>query len=65
MGKRDVRYVARAEEGQGWRIRDRKARRWWGEPFVQYPEQLLAELNGEKRPAHLTDLIRRTERKRS
>lgn len=63
MGKQNVRYVAKAEAGQGWRIWDRKALKWWGEHYVQYPEQLLTELNGEKRPEQLTDLIRRTERK--
>jgi hypothetical protein len=65
MGKRDARYVARAEAGQGWRIWDRKARKWRGEPYAQYPEQLLTELNGEKRSEQLTDLIRRTERRRT
>ena len=65
MGKPNIRYVAKAEAGHGWRIWDRKARKWWGEPYARYPEQLLTELNGEKRPEQLTDLIRRTERKRT
>ena len=65
MGKRDVRYVAKADARKGWRIWDRKARKWWGEPYVQYPEQLLTKLNDEKRPHQLTELIRRTERKRT
>jgi len=63
MGKEKRRFVAKAESEQGWRIWDNKIRRWWGEHYSQYPEQLLAELNGEKRPEQLTELIRRTERK--
>lgn len=65
MGKRNLRYVAKAEAGKGWRIWDRKARKWWGEHYTQYPEPLLTELNGEKRPEQLTELIRRAERERT
>lgn len=63
MGKRSRRYVAVAEAGQGWRIWNRKARQWWGERYQRYPEELLAELNGERRPGQLTELIRQTPRK--
>jgi len=63
VGTPDIRYVAKAEAGQGWRIWDRKARRWWGQPYQHYPEQLPAELGGDKRPEQLTELIRRTPRK--
>ena len=64
MGKVDTRYVAKSEAGQGWRVWDRKAKRWWGEATPQYPEQLLAELNGEKRPERLVELTRQAGRKR-
>jgi hypothetical protein len=63
MGKEKRRFVGKSEPGKGWRIWDNKNRRWWGEHYSQYPEQLLAELNGEKRPERITELIRRTERK--
>jgi|SRR6185312_14768111 len=39
------RYVARGIQG-GYRIRDNKARRWWGELYELCPDELLAELNG-------------------
>ena len=64
MGKVKRRFVGKSEPGQGWRIWDNKIRRWWGEHYSQYPEYLLAELNGEKRPERLTELIRNTERRR-
>ena len=64
MGKEKRRFVGKSEAEQGWRIWDNKIRRWWGERYLQYPEQLLAELNGEKRPERLTELVRQTKRKR-
>jgi len=39
-------YVAKAEAGKGWRIWERKMKKWWGNYFKIYPEELLAELNG-------------------
>jgi hypothetical protein len=63
MGKVETRFVAKSEAGQGWRIWNRKSKRWWGQALAQYPEQLLAELNGEKRPERLVELTRQAERK--
>jgi hypothetical protein len=37
---------------------DRKLGRWWGQFFAAYPEALLAELNGPRRPDHITELSR-------
>ena len=65
MGKADRRFVAKAEAGKGWRIWDRTQKKWWGEPYQQYPGPLLTELNGPKRPEQLTQLIRQTPRKRA
>jgi len=62
MGKPSRRFVAKAEEGRGWRIWDRTAKKWWGEHYRHYPEALLAELNGEKRPDQLTQLALKTPR---
>lgn len=56
--------MARAEAGRGWRVWDRKLQRFWGERYRDFPERLLAELNGGKRPERLSELIRQTERKR-
>ena len=63
MGKRKVRFIAKAEAGEGWRIWDRTGQRWWGNAYQHYPEQLLAELNGDKRPEKLTALARATPKK--
>jgi len=47
-------YVARATADLGWRIWNTKTKRWWGEYYKRYPDELLAELNGEKRPPLIT-----------
>ncbi len=59
MGKPDARYVAKSEAGKGWRVWDRKLRRGWGEWRREYPQELLAELNGPRRPDRLVALCRR------
>lgn len=64
MGKPKNRFVAKAEAGKGWRIWDNKQKKWWGEHCLNFPEELLAELNGDKRPDRITELIKRTARKR-
>jgi hypothetical protein len=52
-GKPQHRFVAKAEAGKGRRIWDNEMRKRWGELYQQHPEQLLAELNGGKRPDRL------------
>lgn len=52
------RSVARAVPGQGWRVWNMKAERFWGEVCRFVPDALLAELNGPKRPEHLARLAR-------
>jgi len=64
VGKPNFRYVARAEAVVGWRIWDRKMKKWWGERYRDFPERLLAELNGDKRPGRLSELLRQAERSR-
>ncbi|MBC7931783.1 MAG: hypothetical protein H7Z38_14585 [Rubrivivax sp.] len=64
MAKAGKRFVAKAEAGKGWRIWNNKQKRWWGEHYESFPEHLLAELNGEKKPEQLTELIKKTPRKR-
>ncbi len=59
MAKRGRRFVAQAEAGRGWRIWDKKAQQWWGPVFTSQPDALVAELNGEKRPERLTELLKR------
>lgn len=54
-----MRYVAKAEPKKGWRIWNRKMKKWWGNYFKQYPEDLLAELNGERRPEKIVELTKR------
>lgn len=53
------RYVAKATAGKGWRIWNRKMKKWWGNYFNDYPTALLAELNGLKRPDKLVELTKR------
>jgi len=52
------RYVARGVPG-GYRIRDNRARRWWGDHYELCPDDLLAELNGAAAPARVTALLKR------
>lgn len=61
----DTKYVCKAVPGQGWRIWDRKTKRWWGNYFLEFPESLLAELNGAKRPDKLVELCRDSYAQRS
>ncbi len=58
MGKPNVRFVAKAIEGTGWRVWDRTQKKWWGNPLHRYPEAVLAELNGPKRPEKLAELCK-------
>lgn len=58
MGESRHRFVARAVPGSGWRVWDRSGRRWWGNFFAAYPDALLAELNGSKRPERIVELSR-------
>lgn len=58
MEKPKNRFGAEAEAGKGWRIWDKQQKKWWGERYQSFPENLLLELNGDKRPEHLTQLIR-------
>ena len=58
MGKPNVRFVAKAVERTGWRVWDRTQKKWWGNSFRQHPDELLAELNGSKRPEKLVELCK-------
>jgi hypothetical protein len=49
--------VARGVPG-GYRIWDNHARRWWGDLYELCPDDLLAELNGDRDPARITALLR-------
>lgn len=52
------RFVAPGVPG-GYRIWD-KVRRWWGDLYELCPDDLLTELNGQRRPTIITDLLRRS-----
>jgi len=58
MGAIKHKYVAKAVAGVGWRIWNRKPRRWWGNFFAACPAALLEELNGKKRPGIIAELSR-------
>jgi hypothetical protein len=49
-------YVAKAEANAGWRIWNRQQKRWWGERYINRPDALVDELNGQKRPDRLAEL---------
>ena len=57
--KNSRRFVAKAEAGNGWRIWDRKMKKWWGQRYKHRPDQIVDELNGQKRPDMLVELQRK------
>lgn len=56
MGVPNKRYVCKAVPDKGWRIWNRKTKKWWGNFFKEYPTQLLEELNGEKNPERIVKI---------
>ena len=60
MGQRKRRYVGRAIPATGCRIWDNKLQRCWGEVYDLFPQALLDELNGEKRPQALSHLAKKS-----
>lgn len=58
MSNLRIRFVAKAVPSVGWRVWDRMQKKWWGAIFQDFPERLLAELNGPKRPRELVELAR-------
>jgi hypothetical protein len=61
MGRR--RYVLRGVPG-GWRIWDNKRSRFWGDLYEVSPDELVTELNGQKRFGFVVDLARAAKRLR-
>lgn len=53
-----AKYVCKAVPEKGWRIWDRKMKKWWGNYFREYPQELLDELNGERRPYEIVRLCK-------
>jgi len=49
MGKNKRLFVGKAIEGVGWRIWNKKGRKWWGNFLSEYPDEFLDELNGLKK----------------
>jgi len=60
MGTKRAKFICRAIEGQ-WQIYKTKTGRKWGNPFKQYPEELLDELNDSKRPEEVAKLNNKKE----
>ena len=58
MGKPKRRYVTRGVPG-GWRIFNKLTNRFWGQLYELQPDDLVAELNGQRRPEVITDLTRK------
>ncbi len=44
MGKKSARYCVRATS-EGWRIWNRKMKKWWGNPTKEFPSAILKRLN--------------------
>ena len=55
MGKPKRRYVAKGVPG-GWRIWNNKMKKFWGDMYEVQPDELIIELNGQKRPEKLNEL---------
>lgn len=64
MGKQKKRFTGKNDAGKGWRIWDNMQKKWWGEYYNSPPENLLKELNGDKNPDTLTELIKQFPRKK-
>lgn len=58
MGKPSRKYVAKGVPG-GWRIWNNQSQQYWGQLYEKQPDELVAELNGQKRPEVITELTRR------
>ena len=58
MGKPRRRYVTKGVPG-GWRIWNNKSKKWWGQLYERQPDELVDELNGQKRPEIIVALTRR------
>jgi hypothetical protein len=58
----EPRYVAKPSGSGLWRVWDRKRKSWWDNPFGFFPDDLLLELNGEKRPERLIELSKTNNR---
>ena len=67
MGSPSARYACKAVAGVGWKIWDRKQKKkkWWGNPCSIFPDELLKELNGPKRPDELVRLSKPANSSRS
>ena len=63
MSSSEHKYVAKAEAGVGWRIWNRRTKRWWGNFFSEYPETVLQELNSLARQEVLVQLCRSSQPK--
>lgn len=58
MGKPSRKYVAKGVPG-GWRIWNNRAKQWWGQIYEKQPDELINELNREKRPEIIVQLTRK------
>lgn len=58
MGKPKRRYVAKGVPG-GWRIYNKLSKKYWGELYERQPDELVNELNGQKRPEVIVKLTRK------
>ncbi|WP_445364573.1 hypothetical protein ACJJIQ_10650 [Microbulbifer sp. ANSA003] len=56
MGKKSRRFVAKAYPGGVWRVWNKKLKKYWGQEYKRRPDELIDELNGEKRCDVLTKL---------
>ena len=59
MGKKRRRFVGKGVP-KGYKIWDNKIKRWWGETYQHYPDELIKELNGDKNPTQLIKITKKT-----
>lgn len=53
------RYVMKSEAGKGWRVWNNQQKKWWGNWLPSQPIELVAELNGLKRPEVIVTLTQK------
>lgn len=62
MGKKRRRFVGKGIPKGGYKIWDSKIKRWWGETYKYYPDELIKELNGDKKPTQLIAITKKIQK---
>jgi hypothetical protein len=63
MGVKRKRYVLKGVSG-GWRIWNNLTKTYWGQLYEKQPDELIAELNGAKRPEIIVNLTKKFQKEK-